>query len=398
MKRANKVKRYLFLIICAVLTAALAGCGKRSEEEELYKTDFIKNEDLHKNTYYVHDRSGFHAVSMEYASFKQGTFGTDRNRTLWYIDKFDSVPTLYEGDELVYYTEDELREFNFERFEYIGYSLGISGLEKTKTNRYSANTDRSTSTAICSASDAGKLYELGAKVAVIDTIGGKVLGSSNVSEGGVILGLKEGSRYKTEVYVGTQLHEYILSADTICLSHMANYSLTDYVYLQSNIIRINIPEWFRTGYYMIGGQGLFRYVKGSTYSDGTDFNVANIEPKGNATATPTVTPADDENKADQSSPNNTQASGSQTGSEDSQSASFVINEAGKYTITASPSETEKGGYADAVQIVGPDGAFYMTHIKDGRFIYTGELAKGVYTCHTVGDNVAKYNLTATLAR
>ena len=387
-----KIKRILALIIFGVLTLSFAACGgRRAEEEDLYKTDFIKNEDLHKNTYYVHDSAGFHAVSMEYSSFKQGSSGTEKSRTLWFIDDFASVPTLYEGDELVYYTENELTEFSFERFEYVGYSLGLSNLTKTRTGRYAVNADRSTSSDICSASDAGQLYSLAAKVTVIDTIGGKELGSTSVSDGGVILGLKRGNRYRTEVYVGTQLHEYTLAADTLCLTHMANYVTTDYVYLRSNIIRINIPEWFHTGYYMIGGQGLFRYVKGSTYSDGTDFNVANIEPKKNGTPTPT--PGASENVEDRSG-----SGSSGNNSNDTTGATFTINEAGKYTITAVPSESSQGGYASAIQIIGPDGAFYMTLIKDGRFIYTGELTKGVYTARTVGENVAEYSLSAVRER
>ena len=36
---------------------------------------------------------------------------------------------------------------------------------------------------------------------------------------------------------------------------------------------------FNNGYYMINGQGVFRYVKGTSYTERTDFNIPNDIPE-----------------------------------------------------------------------------------------------------------------------
>ena len=61
---------------------------------------------------------------------------------------------------------------------------------------------------------------------------------------------------------------------------MQVYESNDYEFLSSNIVKVNIPEWFNSGYYMINGLGLFRYVVGSSYDESTNFNVPNEEGDG----------------------------------------------------------------------------------------------------------------------
>ena len=61
---------------------------------------------------------------------------------------------------------------------------------------------------------------------------------------------------------------------------MEQFVSYDYEFLHSNCIKINIPEYFKSGYYFVQGVGLFRYVSeqdakvynGEAYDPGIDWN------------------------------------------------------------------------------------------------------------------------------
>ena len=93
-----------------------------------------------------------------------------------------------------------------------------------------------------------------------------------VTRAGTVLGLTKDSKYSVDVYVGSELSRLTLRADSRALAAMKTYDLTDYTFLEDKVLRIDIPQSLPTGYYLVNGKGLFRYVAGSAYDENTDFN------------------------------------------------------------------------------------------------------------------------------
>ena len=132
------------LIICALLS--LTGCGGRKavnteetteETNDKYKQDA---KDLDEDAFYVLKGNKYYPVYYGEASFSpnnsKATSSSD-DRTLYFMEDWDKIPTLYEGDELIYHTSENLDEtFVFERFEDYGYSIGISNLIRLDSGRY----------------------------------------------------------------------------------------------------------------------------------------------------------------------------------------------------------------------------------------------------------------------
>ena len=285
-------KSVLSVLMAATLgAAALSGCGafvRESAIEKPVKTEakLITNvSDLQDGSFYVYHDGAFQALYANNATFELGRAEPyeQSNRTLFYNEDWALVPTMYEDDTLVYCTTSDLSEdFVLERFEYVGGTMGIANLAQTKTGRYALKLEADTKN-VDPNSDAGRLQKLGERTVIIDRIGGKQLRSGNISKGGCVIGLKYGDTYETEVYVGTALQSYKLKADTYALTQMEAVTLNDYAFLRSRIAKISIPQYMNSGYYFINGFGLFRYVKGDSYSAATDFNIPNVIPSQDKT-------------------------------------------------------------------------------------------------------------------
>ena len=277
-----KKKIIVFLIIISVL--ATTGCNgfKRENAKEggIDLETVLDMEKLEDGGFYVLRGDEYEKLYVQDTNYElSDSSPTSPNvqHTLWYKDDWKKVPTLYKGDQLIYKTTNTLDEtFSMERFEYVGYTIGISNLKETESGRFAFETS-SDSMNINMNSDAAPLSELSTETAIIDQIGGAYLRAGNVSSGGCILGLSKGKTYLAEVYAGTIMHEYKLKADYIALTSMEVYKSVDYDFMQSEIITVNIPEYFNSGYYMINNYGLVRYVNGTSYDENTDFNVPNVE-------------------------------------------------------------------------------------------------------------------------
>ena len=279
-------KVFSFLLILLALMAALSSCGHKDGDKAVDKDGeaeipYIETmEELESGNVYVCHDGKFYSPVFESTNFDRESAGSSEKKTAWFDEEsFDNIPTLYEGDYLVYYMDEAFQEsFSFERYRYIGYTIGLSNLTKKQTGRYCFDA-LSDNKNICEYSDAARLSELNAEGVILETIGKATLRSGNISAGGLILGLSKDELYKTEVYVGTKLHVFTLRADVIGLTSMSSENVSDYTFMKNRIIRINIPETFNTGYYCVNGSGIFRYVKGKSYDDNTDFNIENEKVK-----------------------------------------------------------------------------------------------------------------------
>ena len=282
------IKKVLTVTASAILAASiLAGCGNGGNVDNGPTPSFIdengieyydKTADLQRGCFYTASETGYASPTWDTTSFEPDSSITysNNNKVAWFDEEsWKYIPTIYSGDCIVYRTRDEFDEtFYFEKYFDLGYTVGICNLSETQSGRFKFNTKPDTAQ-INSKSDAYKLTELGDINVTLDAIGGGMLRKENVSMAGTVLGLEKDLSYKAEIYVGTEVQDCVLKADSHALYSMQMNQVTDYEFIEAEIIEIYIPEYFKSGYYSVNGSGIFRYVNGTEYDENTDFNEDN---------------------------------------------------------------------------------------------------------------------------
>ncbi len=325
-------------------------------------------DDLESGGYYI-----FHEGKYEKPYFGNTSFDASKNtgsisdrRVAWFMEDWKKIPTLYPGDYVVFYSESQLSEvFNIERFEYLGYTFGISGMERTKSDRYSFDTTGKTN--INPSSDAARLLELNAEGVIIDNIGDARLRSGNITRAGTIQGLEKNMSYSTDVYVGSTLKTYVLKADSIALCSMENITTNDYTFLRSKVLRINLPNYLNDGYYSINGSGIFRYVKEKSYTEKTDFNVPNEPVTTEKTEDETLEIKEDKDAV--------------------VSQEFTIKQEGKVKIVVTYGEKSDVEYEIAdptAKLIGEAVVYTFTNDDIGEMEMSAELMPGTYKLEIYG--------------
>lgn len=94
----------------------------------------------------------------------------------------------------------------------------------------------------------------------LDKVGSIKVTKDTVSDGGTVLGLTKDKQYKCEFYTGTYYQDYVLTANIHTFTSMEFFTAYNYEFAHSRFIIIEIPDYFKSGYYMLNGVGLFRYV------------------------------------------------------------------------------------------------------------------------------------------
>lgn len=188
----------------------------------------------------------------------------------------DDIPTLYEGDSLVLYANDGiLTDIEFVHFYDHGYTLGFYGLSETfeGSNIYCLKSGDEKVQIFGDAYETfGPNYYDMAQTITIPKIGDVSIGHDRVSSIGSIKGLRKDSEYTAEVYLGSVRYEVQLKANVRMWSEMERFNLTSLEYIGNGIMKIDIPDFVESGYYSINGVGFFRYVKGTSYDENTEFN------------------------------------------------------------------------------------------------------------------------------
>ena len=299
MHLTSRIKKIISMsLLTGVVMSLLTGCGgmTRQSQRTTIPTSVITYNNVGSlvdgNFYIWHkteEGDEYYSPYAYRANFELGR--EDRassKRTLWFKSDWNAVPTMYEGDKLIFKSSNTFREeFNVERYEYVGPTIGISQIRSRDSGRYyfDSSSESMGSGIIATNSDAYKLYELNSGVTVLNRLGGAQLKSGNISRGGLIVGLEKDKSYNAEIYVGTKQYDYPLKADMIALTSWETYTLNNYSFIDGKVAEVIFPSYFNTGYYLINGYGLIRYVKGTGYSESTDFNVVNIYKEEETTET-----------------------------------------------------------------------------------------------------------------
>ena len=290
MRNLKFHKAIAIAAVVALAFSTLTGCAfneKKKENASTVPDNLTK--DLTSGRYYVRSGDKFSSVYFGTGTFKTGTISSapSTRRILWYKTDFEKIPTLYTGDSLVLYSIPSFNEdFTFERFRDIGYSVGLCGFSITKTGRLQLSVTKNNPNTY-PGGDTDALLNLNNEKVIVDSFGGVPLRFSKqkeddsfsyLSDYGTIQGLTRDNVYEADIYDGTIQNVYNFKADVRILGSFETAHGIDYTFKSKKLIEIEIPEWFNSGYYLINGQGLFRYVKGDSYDDSTDFNIPNVNP------------------------------------------------------------------------------------------------------------------------
>lgn len=197
------------------------------------------------------------------------------NHVLWFTSANDiDIPTLYDGDELLFVSSTEVpfEGIEWERYADYGYSIGVANLISDESDHYHIERDdkKGFQAYIYEKSDSAELNEYkDIKNLFLDKVGNIAVRKSLVSDGGTVMNLEKNASYVCEWYTGTFYQDYEMVANIHPFCALETFTTHEYDFLHSSCISITIPEWFKSGYYYVNGLGLFRYV---TNADARTYN------------------------------------------------------------------------------------------------------------------------------
>lgn len=288
----RKIKRKILSAMLIIgMSFSLFGCGNtENSDEATEENEYAYLSNLENGCFYIlHKDKTYDKLEMPNATFSDISSAPSNDRIIWYKDNFEKIPTLYieAGDKLVYFSTEVLDEqFTIERFEDLGYSIGMTGLRYTNSGRYKIE---NSSSSYYPNGDTMELTNLENEALIIDSVGEKPLRaikskktgeyeqSSMISRCGTLLGFKKDMECKADVYAGTKLYKHNFKADVKVMGSMAVTETINFNFINEYIAEIEIPEYYNNGYYMPDAKGIFRLVTtGTTYDkEKTNFNVPN---------------------------------------------------------------------------------------------------------------------------
>ena len=255
-------------ILAALLasTLLLTGCfgqntDKTTEEENIYGP--VTAENLQNNMFYVKSGDSFYSLYMGKTTIGNDSLiakEVDSSRIISFTEDEVNIPTLYKDDSLIYYTTNQVPTFTWERFKDQGYSVGMYNLQPTESGNVQFEVGTSMTNANSDAYAGLSQIELGESVIIVDQVAGKSISSDDLSDCGSITGLKADEQANIDIYVGTQHYTIESTVDTRILSSMELYETTEYNLLPEGYASIVVPDYFLSGYYLINGVGVVRYV------------------------------------------------------------------------------------------------------------------------------------------
>ena len=266
----------LSILLCVGTLSMLVGCSKKKETGPVEQTlTAVGLDQLEEGCFYVRSGDQFWKLPLEECNFdtakepkstddKQVGFvatGLKDNRIVDFVYEDDAIPTLYKNDTLVYVTNDEISSFTWERYLDCGYSIGIYGFDlnssdKITTGDLSNYSQLSSVAAQLSANDVPSLGGI-----VFDKINGTPLSKSYLNESaGIITGMSKNATAQIDAFIGTTHVPLTASADTRFFQAFELYNSTQYSLSTDGYAMIEIPNYLKSGYYLLNNQGFVKFV------------------------------------------------------------------------------------------------------------------------------------------
>lgn len=380
MKR-TKHTHFICIALSAILAFGLTGCGNKSSENKIGVATFKDIDQLADGGYYVRHGDVYYQPYFGQTSFTPDRTVTakDDKRIAWYGEDYANIPTMNKGDTIVYHSTQPFTEgLTIERFEDLGYTVGICQMKEASSGRYSFATD-SRSFNVDIKSDAGTLCQNGETSATFDKIGGVNLRAGNISRAGTIIGLSKGKTYDCDIYIGTDLHECKIKADVKALCSMEVFDITDYSFNRSKTISFKFPKNLQSGYYNIGGFGIVRYINSAKgkFSESMDMNIPNdIENLYANVDKPSIDDLEDY-------------------TEDIKEETFTLDEDTDVTVSVIYQDSKDYTDAPVVKVVGSEAAYTLSAGKDNELTSSLSLKSGTYTIKLIGLGNRTYSYRVT---
>lgn len=372
------------LTVC-IAASSMIGCSVFDRthgynDREYSVTVETKESRLEDGSYYVMKNDGtFHRLYLGETSFggRPVASSVSAKRVAWFGKDADRIPTMYRGESIAFRSSTEFSEsFPVERFEDTGYTIGICGMKESGTGRYKFSTNPENMQIDMNAST-GELYRLGDHTATMDRIGDIELRKGNISRAGTVVGLERGKTYATEVYIGTDVLRYSFVADVRAFVSSDLCTLSDYSYTQGKTISIHFPDWFHSGYYLVGGYGIVRYVASEReFSENMDMNIPND-------------PAQPVEEREE------------TTGETIETVTFRIDREEEITVqvTFEPENGGVDGYGripdPSAKVIGEHSVYSLSPEREGELTMTATLPVGDYTLEITGLNGRDYKYRVT---
>lgn len=301
-------KKLCTLLLSTLAVSMLSGCGRTANEKDDIQ-DLTENGEVSWQTattgidetskkfetnlvsgnYYVlHD--GFYYPLASYVNNYENDKPEDRvnkKRQQYFTTENEiEIPTLYDGDQLIYYSTDTLLDtITWERYYDIGYTIGCYNIKQLTNTRSYLKIAKDDDICILPDSELYEIYNLGVDNALLDKIGDTTI-TEDMVEDGLIKpeNLQKSGQYDLEVYAGTYYNHYLTTANMHAFRAYELYASVEYETLRDCFYRVEIPDYFVTGYYDVNGNGMLRLVRGTSYSENTDFNEQVLFPEVDTSA------------------------------------------------------------------------------------------------------------------
>lgn len=288
-------RKILSVLLASTLIASsllLSGCTGRGKEknniEDLTDDGTIqtqtstmgvtKVEELVSGSYYVLHNGTYYPLVYYVNNFEDAPGNSVKTSRQAYFTTANEIqiPTLFLGqeDKLVYYSTDTLLDYMvWERFEDLGYTIGVHELQQMTNGRYYLNVAEDEDECIIPDSELYSIYDLGVDFVLLDKIGGVDINDENgMVENGLIKGGVKSTEYDLEVYCGTLYKHFTTTFNIHAFQAMELFASVKYKTMQEYIYEIEIPSYFVDGYYYLNNGGMVRIVTGDRYSEMTEFN------------------------------------------------------------------------------------------------------------------------------
>lgn len=254
--------------IVAIILIGLFSSDTLSSLKEDSKKNVENIEDLESGFYYV-EQNGIYKK----ASFSDYTFvgdemneGYSSSRAIFFDIDSEDIPTVTSNNDLLFISKTDIPEgFTFERFRDDGVSIGLSNLIKDESNHYYFPLNESDvddyKGYIDTKSDVKEVTKLeNATRLYIDQVGDLKVAPETVSKGGVITGLEKDKEYIASFYIGTLFQDFKVRSNIHTFTTMEDVKSYSFDFMHSNVIKVEIPKYFKSGYYLVNGIGFFRYI------------------------------------------------------------------------------------------------------------------------------------------
>lgn len=191
---------------------------------------------------------------------REGAYSADPTRFCWVKSGYDEtcIPTMYENDKLIYKSINAITDgFALERFSDGGYTIGLAGLQKSKSGNYIYTPESGYSQPD---SDTINIDNLGANEIYIVSVGKERVTDKNVSPTGYITGLTKNNNYVCDIRTGTISKLAAFRANIHIFVSLEQYMISKFYFSNPLYIEIALEKSMPTGYYSVNGAGLFRYI------------------------------------------------------------------------------------------------------------------------------------------